>query len=93
MINYRKVIKYADSMTHRYGVTRFTIDKDHDHPQAICEMVSGNTVVVSNLPNSSGTEDSHVAQNFLKYARLRDRLAISNGESGTLGVSYKGGCA
>jgi len=70
----KKVIATIELMKSRYGVQEFSIDMNHDHPVGRCVMDDGNIVMVSGLPNTTGTEAKHVGQNVLKVARQANAL-------------------
>jgi cbb3-type cytochrome oxidase cytochrome c subunit len=84
--NTKVVTKYAESIKRTYGVTSLEIDDQHDHPIMICTMETGIVIKCMGLPNTSGTEPKHVAQNALK--RVREGLKL-----GKSIVAYGGGKA
>ena len=82
--NNKNVTKFADAQKTMYGVVTLEIDDKHDHPMMICTMNSGIVIKCMGLPNTSGTEPKHVAQNALKRVREGAKL-------GKTIVSYGGG--
>lgn len=80
----KKIERFADNMKHIYGVAEISIDDQHDHPIMIAKMVTGIEIRCMGIPNTTGTEPKHIAQNSLK--RIREGAKM-----GKTIVAYGGG--
>ena len=74
----KKVGKALSGMVAKYGFVSFEFVDGAKHDGLMFTAADGSSVLVKGLPNTSGTELKHVAQNAAKAARLAAKQGLDS---------------